>query len=205
MKSEDAMEIGVIGFGSVGKAFVKKAIAAGHTVKISNSRGPESLLDEAKALGPGVVAASAKEAASCSIVLLAIPWDRVVETLSELNTWSGQIVIDAINPFHGRGGNYVRAEVGNLSTSQFVAQLVSGARVVKAINTLPMTLFEADVPEGTRRVLFVSGDDAAAKQDVSHLFEALGFYAVDLGNLRDGGLFQQLGGPLAGRPFLVQV
>lgn len=198
------MDIGVIGFGPVGRAFTKKAIAAGHTVKIGNSRGPDSLRDEARSLGPHVVASSAKEAASCPIVLLAVPWDVVVQTLSELNGWSGQILIDAINPFHGRGGSYVPADVGNLSTSQLVAHLAQGARVVKAINTLPMTVFEAEVPAGTKRVLFVSGDDEDAKRDVSRLLEEFGFHSVDLGNLRDGGLLQQLGGPLAGKPFLIQ-
>lgn len=198
------MEIGVIGFGTVGRAFATKAVGAGHTLKISNRRGPDSLRDEAAALGPAVSAVTAREAATCPVVLLAVPWDDVVGVLSELKAWDGQILVDTLNPFHGRRGSFVLADVGNLSTSQLVAHLAPGARVVKAINTLPMTMFEAAPPPGTKRVLFVSGDDADAKRTASRLFEELGFHPVDLGNLRDGGLLQQVGGPLAAKPFLIE-
>jgi predicted dinucleotide-binding enzyme len=47
-------------------------------------------------------------------------------------------------------------------------------------------------------VIFLSGDDAEAKAEVVALFEGAGFFAVDLGGLREGGRMQQVGGPLAG-------
>jgi ligand-binding sensor domain-containing protein len=37
-----------------------------------------------------------------------------------------------------------------------------------------------------------------AKKKVKALIESFGLAVIDLGNLRDGGLFQQPGGPLAG-------
>jgi predicted dinucleotide-binding enzyme len=45
----------------------------------------------------------------------------------------------------------------------------------------------------------VSGDDADAKYEVGGLFEAAGFFVIDLGGLREGGQMQQFGGPLAGQ------
>jgi predicted dinucleotide-binding enzyme len=48
-------------------------------------------------------------------------------------------------------------------------------------------------------VLFLSGDDGAAKSEVGGLFEAAGFFALDLGGLREGGEMQQVGAPLAGQ------
>jgi predicted dinucleotide-binding enzyme len=47
-------------------------------------------------------------------------------------------------------------------------------------------------------VIFLSGDDEDAKCDVSALFEAAGFFPIDLGGLAAGGAAQQAGGPLAG-------
>ena len=62
---------------------------------------------------------------------------------------------------------------------------------------------EADpVVNWARRVAFVSADDDSAKKRVETLLEGLGYSVIDLGNLRDGGLIQQAGGPLAGRDFL---
>jgi len=58
------------------------------------------------------------------------------------------------------------------------------------------------VVDGARRVAFVSADDDNAKNRVKILIESLGYSVIDLGNLRDGGLIQQAGGPLAGRDFL---
>jgi 8-hydroxy-5-deazaflavin:NADPH oxidoreductase len=59
---------------------------------------------------------------------------------------------------------------------------------------------EADPFVGkARRVLFLSGDDDGAKKEVKTLLTGFGYSVIDLGNLRDGGLIQQAGGPLAGR------
>ena len=48
-------------------------------------------------------------------------------------------------------------------------------------------------------MIFLSGDDAEAKSEVAALFEAAGFFVVDLGGLRQGGVMQQVGAPLAGK------
>ena len=197
------MEIGIIGAGAFAQAFAKRALKAGHQVKLSNSRGPESLREIVNQLGPGAMAATKEEAAACELVLLAVPWDNVPETLVSLPKWKNQILIDGVNPFHGKAGCFTPANVGNLSTSQLVAALAPGARVVKALNNMFASNLEADpVVNGARRVAFISGDDEGAKKRVATFLEGLGYSVVDLGNLRDGGLMQQAGGPLAGRDFL---
>jgi hypothetical protein len=50
-----------------------------------------------------------------------------------------------------------------------------------------------------RQLAFVSADNDDAKVTVSALLDNFGYAVIDLGNLRDGGLIQQAGGPLAGR------
>ena len=50
------MEIGTIGAGAFAQAFAKQALKAGHKVKLSNSRGPDSLRETVNQLGPGAIA-----------------------------------------------------------------------------------------------------------------------------------------------------
>jgi 8-hydroxy-5-deazaflavin:NADPH oxidoreductase len=197
------MEIGTIGAGAFAQAFAKQALTAGHKVKLSNSRGPESLREIVSRLGPRAIAATKNEAAACEMVLLAVPWDNVPETLANLPRWKNQILIDGTNPFHGKAGKFTLADVGNLSTSQFIAALAPGARVVKALNTMIVPNLEAEaIVKGARRVAFISADDDGAKKQVETLLAGFGYSVIDLGNLRDGGLIQQAGGPLAGRNLL---
>ncbi len=196
------MQIGTIGAGDLAQAVAKRALAAGYAVNLSNSRGPESMREIVKNLGPGATAVSKEQAAACEIVLLAVPWDNVPETLSSLPKWKNQILIDGVNPFHGKAGGFTPAHVGNLSTSQLVAALAPGARVVKAFNHMLVQNIDDDpTMNGAKRVAFISADDDDAKKRVHDLLYRCGYSVVDLGNLRDGGLIQQAGGPLAGRDF----
>ena len=48
-------------------------------------------------------------------------------------------------------------------------------------------------------IVLISADDDSAKKRVETLLESFGYSVIDLGNLRDGGLIQQAGAPLAGR------
>jgi 8-hydroxy-5-deazaflavin:NADPH oxidoreductase len=100
------MEMGTIGAGDFAQAFAKLALKAGHKIKLSNGRGAESLLEIINRLGPGVMAATKEEAAACEMVLLAVPWDNVPETLVSLPKWKNQILIDGTNPFHGKEGHF---------------------------------------------------------------------------------------------------
>ena len=197
------MEIGTIGAGAFAQAFAKRALKAGHKLKLSNDRGPDTLREIVSQLGPGAEAVHKEVAANCELVLLAVPWDNVPATLASLPRWNNQILIDGTNPFHGKASKFILADVGNLSTSQLVAVLAPGARVVKAFNHMTVPNLEADpVVQGARRVAFVSADDDAAKKRVEILLKEFGYSVFDLGDLRDGGLIQQAGGPLAGRDLL---
>src|SRR5262249_38809583 len=141
--------------------------------------------------------------AACEKGLFSVPLDNVPEKLASLPKWENQILIDGTNPFSGKAGKFTPADVGKISTSQLVAALAPGARMVKGFNHMTIPNLEADpVVNGARRVAFVSADDDGAKKRVETLLEGFGYSVVDLGNLRDGGLIQQAGGPLAGRGFL---
>ncbi len=193
------MEIGMIGAGKVAKAFARYLLKDGHKVILSNSREPESLRPVVAELGNGASAATPSLAAAVPVVLLAVPWWKNEEALDGLPNWQDRILIDATNPFVMKDGRFQIVDLGGRSASEIVAALAPGARVVKALNNVYVTNFEAGPSAGGgRRITFVSGDDAAAKELVGGLLSTIGFAVVDLGDLHTGGLIQQAGGPLAG-------
>lgn len=193
------MHIGMIGAGTVSQSLARYLLPAGHTVLLSNSRGPESLSALVAELGPGVTAGTVKEAAQTPMVLLAVPWTQVPRALSGLPAWQGRILIDATNPLVKEGSQLLLADLGGRGSSEMVAELAPGARVVKALNSLYATNFVAGPRLGeVRRVVFLSGDEESAKREVGALLSELGFAVIDLGDLQTGGRMQQAGGPLAG-------
>ena len=188
--------IGIIGAGRLGQALARTARRADRAVVLANSRGPDSLASVVDALGSGIKAGTANDAARCSIVALAVPWVTIHDALAELS-WSGQIVIDATNAVLLPSLEPV--PLGGVTSSEIVSQLVPGARLVKAANTWGADVLGADPRDvGGRRVLFLSGDDAQAKDAVAAFFDAAGFFPILIGTLVSGGAMQQWGGVLAG-------
>jgi 8-hydroxy-5-deazaflavin:NADPH oxidoreductase len=199
------MRVGIVGAGHIGGTAARLFARAGHEVAISNSRGPASLAGMVEALNHEVgtervrAAAPADAAAFGDVVLLAVPW-RAREAWPQPDWVRGKIVIDAMNPY-GPGGKVV--DLGESTSSEEVAKHLSGARVVKALNTIYWEHLaqqsRPDRPLDERRAIFVAGDDADAKRVVSRLVEELGFAPVDTGMLRDGGRRQQPGTPIYNR------
>jgi predicted dinucleotide-binding enzyme len=190
------MTIGIIGAGGIGQAFAAHAVHAGYDVLLSNSRGPESLSAVARELGGKARATTRQEAAQASVVVVAVQWQQLGSALADLPAWNGRIVIDATNPVEMP--DFRLANLGGRTSSEIVAAMTPGARVVKTANTLQRAVLASDPHHaGGRRVLFMSGDDAEAKAVVGEMLSAMGFASIDLGGLAVGGPLQQFpGGPL---------
>jgi 8-hydroxy-5-deazaflavin:NADPH oxidoreductase len=190
------VKIGIIGSGAIGTAFARTLARAGIEAIISNSRGPDSLRELARDLGPTIKAGTREEAASADIVLVAVNWTKLPAALAGLPQWGGRIVIDANNPIEAP--LFKPVDLNGRASSEVVADFVPGARVVKAFNHLRAEVLAGDPKSnGGRRVLFFSGNDAAAKADVAALIEQIGFVGIDLGSLAVGGKLAQFpGGPL---------
>ena len=188
--------IGIIGAGAIGSAFAKALAGKGLKAIIANSRGPNSLAELARELGPSITPGTREQAAAQDIVLVAVNWSKLPTALAGLPDFGGRIVIDANNPIEPP--LFQPAELHGRSSSETFAELVPGARVVKAFNHLPAQLISDDPQaEGGHRVLFFAGDDVHAKSAVSGLIGQLGFFGIDLGSLEGGGRLVQIpGGPL---------
>lgn len=190
------MQIGIIGAGMIGGTAAKLFAEASHQVALSNSRGPTSLASLVQQLGPRVRAATIEEAAKFGeVVLVAIPFAKY-QTLPAASL-RDKVVVDAMNYYAQRD---VRIEFGDLTSTELVARFLSGARVVKAFNTMYFktlaTQGRRDAPMDDRLALFVAGDNADAKRVVSRLIEEIGFAPVDTGSLHDGGHRQEPGSPI---------
>ena len=191
------MKIGFIGAGVVTQTISKHVLPFGHRVLLSNTRGPDSLASVVKGLGTGAEAGTPQQAAEQDIVVLAVNWPSVQAALFSVTDWKGRILVDATN----RVAGYNPLTLGDISgrtSTEIVADLAPGAKVVKVFNSVPMSWISNFSSSKPRTALFLSGDDNEAKKPLNDLIEQVGFSCVDLGPLAIGGRLQQLGGPLAG-------
>jgi 8-hydroxy-5-deazaflavin:NADPH oxidoreductase len=185
VKGSTSMKIGIIGSGNIGGTLARLLVRDGHDVAISNSRGPDTLADMVRELGPKAHAATVAEAAEWGdIVIEAIPFGRYRDLpVQEL---MGKTVISASNYYPQRDGKIAR---DGRATVELVAEHLAGARVVKAFNTIYFEHLarqgDTGKPMDDRRVIPISGDDADAKQEVAALVTALGFAPLDMGSLHD--------------------
>jgi 8-hydroxy-5-deazaflavin:NADPH oxidoreductase len=188
------MNIGILGAGRIGATAAELFAKAGHSVAISNSRGPASLSSLVASSGSRIKAVTAEEAIRFGdIVLIAVPWTKR-DTLPEAQLFENKIVIDAMNHY---GPNGV-VDLGENTSSEVVSWQLPGARLVKAFNTMYFeTLRTGGRPAGPDRLaIFIAGDDTEAKDGVARLIEEIGFAAVDTGFLHEGGRLQQPGSPI---------
>ena len=195
------MNIGIIGAGHIGSALAVRLVSLGHSVKIANSRGPETLKDVAQKTGATPV--TAQEAAHHGeIIVVTIPLKNIPDLPKDLfaGVAADVPVIDTSNYYPMlRDGHMPELEHGELTESEWVQQHL-GRPVVKVFNNIYADHLEnKGQPAGTpgRISLPVAGDDAAAKQKVMALVEELGFDAVDDGTLHESWR-QQPGTPSYG-------
>src|ERR1700733_1474709 len=197
------MKVGFIGAGNVTGTFGRHLINAGHTIVVSNSRGPQTLAESVADLGPGAIAGTKQQAAECDVVILAAHWGRVADALKGID-WRGRILIDATNAHLDppditlAGVTRSRTALKGRTSSEIVAEMSVGARLVKSISNIPMVWIQDFSPNKPRTVIFTSGDDAEAKQLVIELINSIGFVALDLGSLITGGAMHEVGAPLSG-------
>jgi predicted dinucleotide-binding enzyme len=196
------MDIGIIGAGNIGATVAELFARSGHSVAISNSRGPETLQDLVSEIGDRARAATVEEAAGFGeLILLALPWSRREEGLPSAGLLADKIVVDAMNPYTP---DFRIEDLGDNTSSEDIARRLPGARIVKAFNTMYYERLRDEGDTGAlvedRLALFVAGDDAEAKAVVSRLIVEIGFAPVDTGSLRDGGREQQPGSPIYNIP-----
>ncbi len=172
------MRVTVIGSGNVGSAIARAATNAGLEVTVADiAAGKLEALPEE--LGIDTSTDLAKASSAADIIALAVPYAAVAGVASQLaDIVAGKIVIDATNPIGGEGP--VNLERSGAETIQ---DLLPGARVVKAFNTVFAGNQDTAEVDGVQLDGFVASDDGDAKAEVSRFLEQVGFRVIDCGPL----------------------
>lgn len=194
------MKIGILGAGRLGQTLARLFVRAGHQVRLANSRSPESLAALVAELSPAASAGVPADLARFGeLVVLATRWEQLPEAVKGLGPMAGRIVVDATNNRIGPNPEDL-IDIGDRSSSEIVADLLPGARVVKAFNHQPIPALAelARLSPSEPRALFLAGDDPDARAVVAGLIRDIGAEPVNTGSLHYGGRWQNTGGPLAG-------
>jgi predicted dinucleotide-binding enzyme len=189
------MKIGIIGSGAIGTLLVRKFSAAGHTVLVSNSRGPETLKDLAGETGATAVTA-ADAVKGVDVIITSIPFGKMPDLKGIfVSVAADVVVIDTSNYYPQRDGHISAVDDGQVESVWVQEQI--GHPIVKAWNSvLAGSLETKGLPKGAegRIALSVAGDDADAKKIGLELVEATGFDGIDGGTLEQSWR-QQPGSP----------
>lgn len=188
------MKIGIIGTGHIGASLVRRLSAAGHDVKVANSRGPETI--DAELLAHGAQAVTADEAVQgAEAVILSVPL-RAIPALAPLLSGLPEnvTIVDTSNYYPQRDGEGFLPE-GAVESVWVAEQL--GRPVAKAWNSIgSASLATNGLPAGSpgRIALSVAADRDLDRQRALALVENTGFDAVDGGTLAESWR-QQPGNP----------
>lgn len=194
--------VGLIGSGSIGSTVARLALANGHSVVLSNSRGPHTLGDLVAELGPRASAATSGEAAAAGdLVVVTVPLKAYPGVPGA--ALAGKTVIDTGNYYPDRDGQVPELDAKTLTDSELLLRYVPGAVLVKGFNNIFFKHLGALArPAGAadRSYLPIAGDSATAKATVREFLDSIGYGTVDTGVLADGWR-QQPGTPVYGTPY----
>lgn len=176
------MHIGILGAGFVGQSMARALVAIGYDVTLS-SREPDGERMQQVTLDLGTRASAATAAdvvAGVDVVFLALRWDAIPDVVAQVDDWRDKTLIDAAN------------RLGSPGSSSLELQEMTGAKVVKAFNTIGAEHYQDPTFAGTPASMPLCGDDPAARDVTAALISELGFVPVDVGGLEHARLLDAL-------------
>jgi 8-hydroxy-5-deazaflavin:NADPH oxidoreductase len=198
------MKIGIIGSGNIGSTVGTLWVKAGHQVLFS-SRHPEQLKPLVDSLGPSARAGTVAEALSFGeVIFLGVPYGAYPQIGRDYaKEFAGKIVLDAGNAVLARDGE-VGKEAREKGVGLTSAKYLSGARIVRAFNTLNFRRLASLSNRSEGRIAIpIASDDQEALKVASNLVRDAGFEPVIIGSLERSKYFEQ-GGPLYGQEITAQ-
>jgi predicted dinucleotide-binding enzyme len=194
------MFIAVLGTGMVGRAIAARLHELGHDVTVG-TRDPEATQARTEPDGmgnppfsawhgahPGIgLAAFADAAAGAELVVNASSGAATMDVLglAGADNLAGKVLVDISNPLDFSAGFPPTLFVKDTdSLGEQVQRAFPAAKVVKTLNTLNANLMVDPKALGESSTIFVSGDDAAAKEVVVGLLQSFGHDdVIDLGGI----------------------
>lgn len=180
------MKIGIVGSGNVGGALGGVWAKAGHEVMLS-SRHIEHDKALAARLGRNARAGTPREAAAFGeVLMISVPYRALPQVGKDLaGLLKGKVVIDTCNPFVSRDGE-IATWARNKGAGLASAELLPGARIVRAFNAIGAGRMGAAHEQPGRIGMPIAGDDARAIELASRLIRDIGYEPVLVGGLAMG-------------------
>ena len=181
--------ISIIGLGNMASALADRALASGNAVEIIG-RDPGKANELAATLD-GATVGTTGTAPAGDIVILAVPYASAADVVSKYgDALNGKIVVDVTNTANSDLSGLVTPD-GSSGAQEIAKAASAGAHIVKAFNTLFANVLSA--AEGLSLDVFIAGDDAQAKAEVSVFVESLGLRPLDAGPLPIAGSLESAG------------
>jgi len=173
------MKFGVLGTGMVGSAVAGKLKQLGHDVMVG-SRAPDEKTSKALGLPIGTYA---EAAAHGEWVVNALPGEPALGYLGQCEL-DGKILVDISNYNHAVD-QPIETPIG-----EAIQRALPKVRVVKALNSVSAHLMVDPGHLGKPHTVFVAGNDAGAKAEVSDLLRSFGW--ADIIDLGDSSAFRAM-------------
>jgi predicted dinucleotide-binding enzyme len=185
------MDIAVIGAGSVGGTLGRRWAELGHAVcfGVQDVAAAEPNALVARITGNARLARVADAVRGAEVVVLATPFAANAAAIAAAGDLAGKILIDVTNPLDADLGLAVGFDS---SGAERLAALAPGARIYKAMNQVGYEVMADSRYGAATPVMFVAGDEPAGKRVVLDLVAALGFEAIDVGDLAVARLLEPL-------------
>ena len=166
--------ITVVGAGAVGTNLATRLAEVGHTVRFA-ARNPDSDKVQAARAATGLDVGGLDQAPQgAEVVILAVPYGAVADTVAALGDVGDAILVDATNTV---GSDLPE---GAATIVDVIARANPDARIVKAFNTIGAEAFLHPEVDGTALFLPVAGDEGAV-DTVAALAVDMGFDALPIG------------------------
>jgi predicted dinucleotide-binding enzyme len=192
------MEIGIIGGGGVAQTFGAALRGLGHTVTLGIRNATLAELDKPRQGGvplaewqqkTGGKVASMADAAKATLLVNATQGEHSIAALTSAgaDNLAGKVLIDLANALDYTRGfppALNQAYSGHTSLGEQIQGAFPQTRVVKAFNTIAAAVMVNPGLIKGDHDLFIAGNDAAAKAEVTDLARALGWSTVlDMGDI----------------------
>ncbi len=182
--------VAIIGSGVVGETLANGFLKYGFKV-CRASRDPSKLSEWLSSAEPKgqVTIGTFKEACKCSdIVVLATAgpvWESVLEQCG-LDNLKGKVIIDATNPISGGAEDGVLEFFAGVKDSlmEKLQEKVPEGKFVKAWNCVGFMHFVDPDFGNDKPTMFICGNDASAKEEVSTILEMFGWEVADMGTVK---------------------
>jgi 8-hydroxy-5-deazaflavin:NADPH oxidoreductase len=179
------MKIGILGSGGVATTLAAGFLGEGHKIMLG-TRDPSKLGEWRAAHRDAEVGSVAQTAAFGDLLVLAAKGTAAEAVLrAAAPALAGKVVIDATNPMADAPpeDGVLRYFTGpNESLLERLQAQHPSARLVKAFNSVGAGLMVKPNLPGGRPSMFIAGNDAAAKAEVTQLLGAFGWDTEDMGS-----------------------